>query len=217
MTLATAPRELQITGTPGHAHAYWTLRTPVGLPDIELANRRLAHRLDGDLSSVDAARILRPPASWNHKHSPPTPVQLVELDPGRRYEIGELVNGLEDRPGAPARGPVAPPRSGRNEIDRTLLAIPAADYARALVGRSPNRAGKIACPFHDDHTPSLQLYDDGTWYCYGACQTGGSIYDFASRAWGIETKGPSFLELRDRLAHDLKLAVRPGHTGRQLS
>ena len=63
--------------------------------------------------------------------------------------------------------------------------------------------------FHDDHTPSLQLYDDGTWYCFGACQEGGSIYDFASRAWGIETKGRSFLELRQRLADEFRAAGNP--------
>ena len=194
------PSMVVTSGTPGHAHAYWTLRTPVGVPEIERANRRLAHHLGGDLASIDAARILRPPTTWNHKHSPPAPVALVELDPGRRYEIGELVEPLHDPPGGPSSGPVPRPRSGRTEVDRALLAIPAAAYARALTGRSPNRAGKIPCPFHDDRTPSLQLYDDGTWYCFGACQTGGSIYDFASRRWGIDTKKHAFLELRDRLA-----------------
>jgi hypothetical protein len=133
-------------------------------------------------------------------------VELVELESTRRYDIGELVEGLEDPSGARSDAASAPPRSGRNEIDRALLAIPAADYVRMLTGRSPNRAGKITCPFHDDRTPSLQLYRDGTWYCYGACRAGGSVYDFASRWWGIDTKGPSFLELRDRLAQELNVA-----------
>ena len=52
---------------------------------------------------------------------------------------------------------------------------------------------------HDDHDPSLQLYEDGTFYCYG-CRAGGSIYDFAARLWGLDTKGRAFLELRARLA-----------------
>jgi RepB DNA-primase from phage plasmid/CHC2 zinc finger len=196
------PSMIISSGTPGHAHAYWTLDTPVGVPEIERTNRRLAHHLGGDRASVDAARILRPPASWNHKHSPPTPVELVELDPTRRYKIDPLVDGLEDPPGIPANGPPARPRAGRTQIDRALLAIPATSYARTLTGRSPNRAGKIQCPFHDDNTPSLQLYKDGTWYCYGACQSGGSIYDFASRLWGIESKHQAFLELRARLASE---------------
>ncbi len=46
-------------GSPGHAHAYWQLHEPIGLDELETANRRLAVRLGGDLASVDAARILR--------------------------------------------------------------------------------------------------------------------------------------------------------------
>ena len=56
---------------------------------------------------------------------------------------------------------------------------------------------------HDDATASLQLYNDGTWYCFGACKAGGSIFDFASRVFGLETKGRAFLELRGRLAGEL--------------
>ena len=57
--------------------------------------------------------------------------------------------------------------------------------------------------FHEDGTASLQLYNDGTWYCFGACKAGGSIFDFASRVFGLETKGRAFLELRGRLADEL--------------
>ena len=70
----------------GHAHAYFTLSAPITVPELERANRRLAHALGGDLASVDAARILRPPSSWNHKYSPPAPVELIALDPARRYD-----------------------------------------------------------------------------------------------------------------------------------
>ena len=42
-----------------------------------------------------------------------------------------------------------PRRTGRTEIDRLLLAIPAAEYVHALTGLSPDRAGKIHCPFHE--------------------------------------------------------------------
>ena len=93
------PTMIVLSGTPGHAHAYYTLSAPVTVPELERANRRLAHALGGDLASVDAARILRPPATRNHKHSPPTRVQLVELAPGRRYDLHELVDGLDDPPG----------------------------------------------------------------------------------------------------------------------
>jgi len=58
---------------------------------------------------------------------------------------------------------------------------------------------------HDDHTPSLQLYDHG-WYCFGACRTGGSIYDFAALLYGLDTRGRQFRELRQRLAAELHVA-----------
>ena len=73
----------------------------------------------------------------------------------------------------------------------------------ALTGLSPDRTGKIHCPFHQDRTPSLQLYEDGTWYCYGACKAGGSIFDFAARLWRMDTKDRAFLKLRSRLADEL--------------
>jgi hypothetical protein len=202
---AHPPTIVIASGTPGHLHAYWLLYEPVGVPVLERVNRRLAHRLAGDPVSVDVSRILRPPGTLNHKHTPPTQVRLLELDAGRRYMPEELVGVLPDPPG-PSRhvGERGRRYDSGQPVDRALLAIPATDYARALVGREPNRAGKIACPFHDDRDPSLQLYEDGSWYCFGACRRGGSIYDFAGLLWGVDTKGREFLTLRARLAEELE-------------
>ena len=177
---------------------------PVDLDELERANRRLAHHLGGDPASTDASRILRPPTSWNRKRTPPTRVELLLLQPARRYPLAQLTAGLTD-PSPRRQSPSRPGRVAGSELDQQLLAIPAASYVHALTGRQPNRAGKIHCPFHDDRTPSLQLYDDGTWYCYGACRTGGSVYDFASRWWGLDTRGHQFLALRQRLADELFL------------
>jgi hypothetical protein len=57
---------------------------------------------------------------------------------------------------------------------------------------------------HDDHTPSLQLYDDGGWYCF-ACRVGGSIYDFGALLFELDTRGHQFLRLRQRLVHELHI------------
>lgn len=199
-----------LSGSAGHAHAYFALSAPAKVPELERANRRLAHALGGDLASVDCARILRPPSSWNHKQSPAAPVELVELEPARRYDLDELVDGLADPPGHPASALPTHRRIGRTEIDRQLLAIPADAYVRVLTGLAPDHAGKVHCPFHEDRTPSLQLYNNGTWYCFGSCHAGGSIFDFASRALGIATRGTAFLELRQRLVDEL---LRPDEVG----
>ena len=200
MTLATASRGLQITGTPGHAHAYWQLHQPVDLDQLEHTNRRLATGLGGDLASVDPARILRPPTTRSYKHTPPAPVEFVALHPDRRYQLAQLTTALPNPP--PRQRPTLPvTRAASGELDGLLLAIPAATYIPALTGRQPNRTGKIHCPFHDDDTPSLQLYDHD-WYCFGCC-IGGSIYDFGAHLWALQPRGHQFLQLRQRLATEL--------------
>lgn len=195
------------TGTKGHLHGYFQLTRqldPVTLVDL---NRRLARHLGGDLAAIDAARILRAPGCFSQKHDPPAPVVLTELEPARRYDPCELASRLSDPPASASLLPAtaAGGRGGRGPLDEQLLAIPAPEYVLALTGLSPDRSGKLACPFHEDHNPSMQLYDDGSWYCFGACKAGGSIYDFGSRLWGVPTKGRSFLALRDHLRAALNL------------
>jgi hypothetical protein len=212
-SFAFAPSMIVASGSPGHLHVYWSLYELAGGPQVESANRRLALALEGDPASVDIARMLRPPETANYKHSPPLPVRLLHLDSGVRHELCELTAGLPADPQPvwlPARR-AGSRRTGRTAIDRALLAIPAAEYVRVLTSREPNRAGKVLCPFHTEKTPSLQLYPDGTFYCYGrhskhrACRKGGTIFDFAAALWGMGTKDEDFLELRQRLAETFAL------------
>jgi hypothetical protein len=200
------------SGTDGHRHAYWVLQNVVDAEQLAWANRRLAHALGADLASTDPARVLRPPSSMSFKRRPPVPVRLVQIDASRRYELSELVDGLTDPPSSNAsRGPWRPRPATVDPVHERLLAIPAADYVHRLTGREPDRAGKVSCPFHHpDRTPSLQLYDDGTFYCFG-CRAGGSVFDFAASLWQTGgTKGQAFLALRERLAHELLGADLPG-------
>jgi hypothetical protein len=101
-------------------------------------------------------------------------------------------------------------------LDRELLAVPAADYGRVLANLEPNRAGKVLCPFHQETDPSLQLYADGTFYCFGSrCRKGGTIFDFAAALWltgqsaHVPLRGRRFIEVRDRLA-DIFFGEDPG-------
>ncbi len=195
------------TGSPGHCHCYWRLEREITPERLVDANRRLAHHLGGDLASVDAARILRPPGSMNRKHSPPAPVALLELHASRRYSIQELIDALPHPPKTPREtGTPGGLRVAGGALDEQLLAIATVDYIQALTGLEANRAGKVHCPFHHpDQTPSLHCYSDGTWFCFG-CAAGGSIYDFASRLWATGTKGREFLALRARLAAAFNLS-----------
>jgi CHC2 zinc finger len=187
------------SGTGRHLHLYWSLRSRVTNLEAEDANRRLALRLGCDRASVDAARLLRPPGTFNYKHGEPSPVTLIAYRAHARYTLAQLIAGLpkpisaEVRESAPARH-----RRPRTALDRDLRAIPTADYVRVLGRREPNSAGKVLCPFHNDRDPSLQVYDGGSFYCFG-CRRGGTIYDFAAHLWGCNTRGADFLALRDRL------------------
>jgi len=210
---AYSPSMIVASGSPGHLHTYWCLRERASTAQVESANRRLALALRGDPASVDIARVLRPPSTLNHKHSPPVAVRLLEHNTDARYALTELTGSLpeDSHPGHPPGTLPAPRRAGRTALDRELLAIPAAEYVRVLAGLQPNRASKVLCPFHQDTDPSLHLYPDGTFYCFGrhnkerACRKGGTIFDFAAALWGIGTRDQDFLELRQRLARVFRL------------
>lgn len=80
---------------------------------------------------------------------------------------------------------------------RLVSTCAAAEY----YGFHPTRAGYIACPFHNERTASLKLYDDGGWYCFG-CHAGGSSIDFVSKLFEVTP-----LEAVRRMNEDFNLAL----------
>jgi CHC2 zinc finger len=102
----------------------------------------------------------------------------------------------------------APPdtqsRRLRSVFSDPLETIPRPVYVEQLTGQRVDRSGKIRCPFHEDRTPSMHVYDDPKqgWYCFG-CGRGGSIYDLAGLLWRRDTRGEDFLELRRELRASL--------------
>ena len=211
------PTAVVCSGSRGHVHAYFQLAAAVTLDELEAGNRKLAGSIGGDLRSIDAARILRPPFTCSFKHTPPAPTTLEVADLSRVYSYDFLVGGLVDPlpkpPPVPSRRELTPRAGGRfDAVDGQLRAIATADYIVRLTGRHPNREGKICCPFHEDRTPSLQAYPDGSWACFG-CGKGGTIYDFAGHLFGRGTKGAAFLELRERLADTFGVQAPAHHRG----
>ena len=72
-----------------------------------------------------------------------------------------------------------------------LRALDPAHYVSVLTGQTVGRSRKISCPFHDDRTPSLHVYEhpeDG-WYCFGCKRHGHTVYDLASALWGLRHRG----------------------------
>jgi len=185
------------SGSGENRHAYWLLVQAVDLGRIERVNGQLACALGADQRAGDAARILRPPGALNTKHSPATPVRLLRVQ-SRRIALAHLERDLPRdvslvRAAPPALRPRAAP------LD-PLLSIAPAVYVERLTGQRVGRARKVHCPFHEDRTPSLHVYDepDRGWFCFG-CRRGGSIYDLAALLWERGTRGEEFIELRREL------------------
>ncbi len=65
------------------------------------------------------------------------------------------------------------------------------------------------CPFHQERTPSFIVFPDrGTWRCFGACGTGGDIFDFLMRRENLD-----FREALEVLAREagVTLEAERGH------
>jgi len=197
--LPVAPAIVIASGTPGHLHAYWPLTSPLSVPSAETANRRLAAQLHADSGAVtNAATILRPPGTYSWKSTPPTPVILERLTQARST-LPAVMAGIAQDPAPPARDVRASliEHPGQDP----LRALAPALYVGVLTGQEVGRSRKVQCPFHEDRTPSLHAYEapeDG-WYCFGCQRVGHSVYDLASAMWDLDTRGPSFVELRSRL------------------
>jgi hypothetical protein len=192
------PAIIVASGSGQNRHAYWLLREPINVDQVERVNRRLALALGADARSSDAARILRPAGSLNRKHSPPVPVRLLVLDERRRVAVAELERGLPSEPRSLST--IRTPRTTGDAPIDALRSVAPAVYVERLTGQRVGRSRKVRCPFHDDQTPSLHVYPDPDrgWYCFG-CARGGSIYDLAALLWQRETRGEDFLALRREL------------------
>ncbi|MCL4500189.1 MAG: DNA primase [Chloroflexi bacterium] len=53
--------------------------------------------------------------------------------------------------------------------------------------KKAGRNYKALCPFHNEKTPSFVVFpDQGTWHCFGACNTGGDVFAFLMRRENID-------------------------------
>ncbi len=100
-----------IIETGGGLHAWWHHPAPIP-PDPDLLEKwagwwaRTAEAQGWTIDNVhDAARIMRLPATHNHKHTPPRPVRLVDWHPDRRWSPDQLATHLD------------PPDTGSVELD----------------------------------------------------------------------------------------------------
>jgi hypothetical protein len=195
-----APAVLVRSGSATNVHAYWPLVRPLAPDDTTAANRQLAEVLVADKRSADATRILRAPGTRNFKHDPPRAVVLERFQPARRFTVAEVVGTTAMGTSTPASASASAEATASVGGDDPLRRIPPGVYVPALTGQSVGRDGKVSCPFHEDRTPSLHVYErpEQGWYCFG-CGRGGSIYDLAAELYGLLPRGRGFLRLRGLL------------------
>jgi hypothetical protein len=85
------PRPSALVASGGGLHVYWISKAPLTLEQwrplaLALKNTTVKHGLRCDACcTVDAARILRVPGTWNCKTEPRRPVQLIWL--GQDYDF----------------------------------------------------------------------------------------------------------------------------------
>ena len=206
MNMGVQPR-LVVRSSPGKAHCYWPLRSPLSLDLLERANRRLAEHLGADPRATDAARILRVPGTVNHKYDPPPRVSITHVSWDRNPLPSELVGDLRDP--EPARPlPVRRPKRdfGPDPVMDDLRAVPSREYIYAISGREVLR-GMVTCPWHgggNERTPSLHVGgpQETLFHCFG-CDEGGDIVTFAARYWDLDERR-DFQTIKARLVETLR-------------
>ncbi len=55
------------------------------------------------------------------------------------------------------------------------------------IGQQVSYGKKIHCPFHQDDTPSMVVYQDGRFHCFG-CGKRGDLFDFLTLLWDCDLR-----------------------------
>ncbi len=86
-------------------------------------------------------------------------------------------------------------------VKQSVTTRQAAEYYQLRV----DRKGLVACPFHNDRTPSMKV--DARFHCFG-CGADGDVIDFTARLHGLDVKAAA-----EKLAADFHIPYE--ETGRK--
>jgi hypothetical protein len=130
-------------------HAYWLLKEAAtdDFDRIEAAYRLLADTVGGDMQVCEIARLMRLPGSHNSKQGAWTPVEIIELQADRRYDLDDIEEWLAEtspivlRKSRPAAEPETNPFLAAAE---RLGFKPAIDVEKRLAGMAYMAGGDSA-------------------------------------------------------------------------
>jgi hypothetical protein len=202
---ATDPREPRW-------HLYLAVSRWLDAEELEAANAQLADLLGGDRVG-DRGRLMRLPGTRNRKSGRPGRwCRVVACDLHAKPIDLEATIGV--LPTDTPRPTAAASRASRAHPRALPELSPKEWFALLEPGRPISDYGYAQCPLHDDHVPSLKLYDmpeDG-WYCW-ACARGGDLIAYAAWRWygrtGRELDATDFRALMGRLQQQLGVRSAP--------
>jgi hypothetical protein len=228
-------------------HVYWLFPEPWTWEPGDVAQREDAHQLvvavqtavqrlaaahgwtDVD-STHDLARVLRLPETLNHKDTPPTPVQVLDWHPERRYRRAELQAAAQKVLGDPAtqppgsRGggtPAAPADVTPTERERLTVALAAASWPHKVPahGDTPSRHNYLLglCGFLTGHYDTARVVALVT----AIAEQAGDVDFLSTRDWRGEIQRAAKDSARKRKANQRfrgfpKLAATFGGLGATL-
>lgn len=164
-------------------HLYLVASRWLAAEELEAANVRLAQVLGGDRVG-DRGRLMRLPGTRNLKGGRPGRwCRIVACDlHATAVDVASVVDAPPKRADRPARSTRDP--RGATAGSRLDELTPRTWFALLEPDRPISDYGYARCPLHDDHVPSLKLYDEPAdgWYCW-ACARGGDLIEYAAWRW----------------------------------
>jgi len=121
----------------GGFHCYWILNDPVNVPDknvtndLELINKTLIQKLDGDVGTQNINRILRVPGTYNFKDPENPKKVLVIFNNGPKYDFHEFEPLIQT-----VKKEIKSENSKSKEVpawDQDMATLPVSDKIKSLI------------------------------------------------------------------------------------
>lgn len=191
----------------GKYHAYWKV-DDCPLAAFEPIQQELIKKFGADKACFDAPRIMRLPGTMHNKNSPPTKVELIQLNDFPAYKTKDFYRQMDlhcnDQQVEEARQRMFPiARACNGQEQENFLKYKLVEDSLGALGmlqKQPNgRIREILCPWAKEHTP-------GQFQSYGAAlilPTAFTSFNGGFRCHHTSCKGRGMKELINWLTENI--------------